>query len=67
METDNRGQENNRKKKNKETKFVYLKQTNKKYQAKQQQQQKLWSAILIKNKRQKTQMTKLKNESCHNI
>ena len=65
METDNRGQEINRKK-IRETKFVYLKQTNKKCQAKQQQQ-KLWSAILIKNKREKTQMTKLKNESCHNF
>lgn len=36
METDNRGQENNRKKKIKETKFIYFKQTNKKYQANKQ-------------------------------
>ena len=63
METDNRGQENNRKK-TKEKKFVYLKQTR---NTKQTNKQKFWSAILIKNKREKTQMTKLKNESCCNF
>lgn len=56
METDNRGQKILEKKSKKP---IYLKQTNKKCQAKEQQQ-KLWSAVLIKNKREKTQNDKTK-------